>query len=145
MYRYLLMVVLAAPIGVFAGEVSVSGEVSIRDRNKSVDIAFTNNDKAAIQRYYGSYRERDRDDDDRGKHGKKVPPGLAKKGGMPPGLAKRQRLPDEVKYEVLPRELDVKLSPLPSADYVRVRVGRDIAILDKRTRVVLDVAVGLPN
>jgi hypothetical protein len=83
----------------------------------------------------------DRDDVHRNKdkhgNGKGVPPGLAKQGGVSPGLQRNQRLPDAVTYEPLPRELDRQMA-LPSPDYVRVRVGTDLAILNKKTRVVVD-------
>jgi hypothetical protein len=140
MYRYLLVAVLALPAAAPAGDVAVSGRVSVRDQNKSVDVVFTNSDKTVIQNYY---RQSESDRKDKAKHGKKVPPGLAKKGGLPPGLAKRQRLPDDVHYEMLPPALEAKLPPLPSPNYVRVKVGQDFAILDKKTRVIFDVAVGL--
>ncbi|MFL6621537.1 MAG: hypothetical protein ACJ8J7_08770 [Sulfurifustaceae bacterium] len=145
MYRYLLVAALAVPVAVSAGDLNVSGRVSVRDQNKSVDVVFTNNDKMMIQDYYRAHRMDDEYDGGgpgKHKHGKKVPPGLAKKGGLPPGLAKRQRLPDDVQYELLPRDLETRLAPLP-ANYVRIRVGQDFAILDKKTRVVLDTAIGL--
>lgn len=140
MYRYLLVATLAVPMSALAADVSLSGRVSIRDQNKSVDVVFTTSDKATIEKYYRSHESDHKHH--KGKHGKKTPPGLAKKGGMPPGLAKRQRLPDHVEYEMLPRELEGRLAPLPS-NYVRVRVGDDFAILDRKSRVVLDMAVGL--
>lgn len=140
MYRYLLIAIVAMPVKVLAADISLSGHVSLFDKNTSVDVVFTNNDKIVIQNYYrtdeGHYKHK-------GKHGGWVPPGLAKKGGMPPGLAKRQRLPDNVQYTLLPRELEERLAPLPSPNYVRVRVGQDFAIMDKRTHVVFDVAMGL--
>ncbi|BAU47501.1 hypothetical protein SVA_0922 [Sulfurifustis variabilis] len=139
MYRYLLVVALAVPAVASAADISLSGSVSVRDRNKSVDVVFTSGDRATIQKYY---QVRESDHRHKGKHGKKTPPGLAKKGGLPPGLAKRQRLPDHVEYEMLPRDLEARLPPLPS-NYVRVRVGDDFAILDRKSRVVFDVAVGL--
>lgn len=138
MFRHLVVVLLALPAIAAAGDVSVSGRVSARDANTSVDIVFSNAEKVAIRNYYapedaGPKKEK--------KH-KKTPPGLAKKGGLPPGLAKRQRLPDAVRYEVLPRELEARLPPLPT-DYIRVRIGDDFAILNKKTRVVFDMALGL--
>jgi len=72
-----------------------------------------------------------------------LPPGLAKRDSLPPGLARHDRLPDDVKYESLPRDLDRQLPPLPSKEYVRVRVGTDLLILNKKTHVVLDIAKGL--
>jgi hypothetical protein len=44
---------------------------------------------------------------------------------------------------VLPPELERQLAPLPSPNYVRVKVGQDLVIMNKQTRVVLDIAVGL--
>ncbi len=140
MYRYLLIAVLVIPMAVSASDVSVSGHVSVKDKNTSVDVVFTNSDKATIQNYYHAQMEESKG---KGKHGKKVPPGLAKKGGLPPGLAKRERMPEDVHYEYLPRELEVNLKPLPSPNYVRVRVGQDFVIMDKKTRVVFDIALGL--
>jgi hypothetical protein len=139
-YRYVLVAVLVMPMVAFAADVSVSGHVSVKDQHTSVDVVFTNSDKAVIQNYYHAQREESKS---KGKHGKKVPPGLAKKGGLPPGIAKRQRMPEDVHYEFLPRELEANLTPLPSPNYVRVRVGQDFAIMDKKSRVVFDLALGL--
>lgn len=93
-------------------------------------------------------RKGDRDGDGRmppglAKRGGDLPPGLAKKDRLPPGLAKRDRLPEDVRYEPLPVELERKLPPLPDNNYVRVRVGQDIVLFDKKTRVVFDIAHGL--
>jgi hypothetical protein len=144
MYRYLLIAALSLPAGVLAADVSVSGHVSVKDQNKSIDVTFTNNDRAVIQEYYRSAGGEEKEYKHKHKD-KKVPPGLAKKGGLPPGIAKRQRLPEEVRYEPLPPVLEAKLPPLPSPDYVRVRIGQDFAILHRQTRVVMDVALGLGN
>ena len=142
MYRFLLVAVLVVPMAVSMADVSVSGHVSVKDKNTSVDVVFTNSDKLAIQNYYHAQMEEPKN---KNKHGKKVPPGLAKKGGLPPGIAKRQALPADVHYDYLPHELEVGLTPLPSPNYVRVRVGQDFVIMDKKTRVVFDVALGLVN
>jgi hypothetical protein len=68
---------------------------------------------------------------------------LAKRGGnLPPGLAKRDRLPPGLQGDALPYELERKLSRLPSS-YVRVRIGQDIVLMDRNTRVVFDVVYGV--
>lgn len=150
MYRYLLLAAFILPVTNATADITASGRISVNDGNKSLDIAFSNHDKSVIAAYYqdgvlGGRAQTGRS----GKHGKgskrsgHVPPGLAKKGGLPPGIAKRDRLPAEAVTEALPAELERKLSPLPSPNYVRVRVGQDLVIMDKRTRVVLDVAFGL--
>jgi len=161
--RYFLLGLLFLPAVASAADVSVSGDVTVRDGNKSVSVVYSNKDRAVIEDYYHRHQERhreyrrDRDDEDGGPgrgHGKGMPPGLAKRGGnlppglamrksLPPGLARNDRLPDDIEYEPLPRDLERQLPRLPSRDYVRVRVGTDLLILNKKTRVVLDVAQGL--
>jgi hypothetical protein len=136
MFRYLFVVMLAAPIVATAADLSVS--VSARDGKNSVDIVFTNAEKSEIRKYYVADEVKAKKD----KKAEKTPPGLAKKGGLPPGLVKRQRLPESVSYELLPRQLEARLPALP-ADYIRVRVGDDFAIMNKKTRVVFDMAIGL--
>jgi hypothetical protein len=147
MYRYLLVLAaaLVIPASSFATDISVSGHVSVSDRNTSVDVAFSNHDKSVIATYYqrASAEQPGGWHGNGPKHGGRVPPGLAKHGGLPPGIAKRDRLPPEVVTEPLPPELERHLSPLPSPNYVRVKVGQDLVIMDKRTRVVLDIAFGL--
>jgi hypothetical protein len=142
MKRYLFVVVaMMSAAAAWAADVSVSGRVLVKDDNKSVDVVFTNKDKTAIRDYY---RVAEVDKEKRNKD-KKVPPGLAKKGGLPPGIAKKQRLPENVAYEPLPRALEAKLPPLPSPNFIRVKVGQDFAILDKSSRVIFDMAIGLGN
>ncbi len=158
MTRYFLLGLLLLPAVVIAADVSVSGDVTVRDGNKSVSVVFSNDDRAAIKDYYRWHRDNDDhhgDDEGRRKgHGKGMPPGLAKRGGdlppglakrksLPPGLARNDRLPKDIEYERLPRDLERRLPPLPSQDYIRVRVGTDLMILNKKTRVVFDVAQGL--
>lgn len=168
MLRYCLIAVFLLPGLAYGADVSVSGRVTVREGDSSVSIAYSNQDRATIDDYYRRHRESDydrrheRDDADRydrdeergGRHGRGMPPGLAKRHGdlppglamrrsLPPGLAKNDRLPEDVAYEPLPRELERRLPPLPSADYIRIRVGTDFLILNKRTRLIVDVAKGL--
>jgi hypothetical protein len=166
MYRLMLVSALAAPMFAQAADVSASGRVTARDANSSVSIGFSNQDRIVADRYYRNsgyrYHDDDRHDRDRGgardndhrgkdkhgqgkggppglaKRGEHVPPGLAKKGGLPPGLQRHQRLPYGVVYQPLPRELERQMTPLPSPDYVRVQIGTDLAIMNKKTRVVVD-------
>ncbi|MHB8533895.1 MAG: hypothetical protein ACYDBW_00410 [Sulfuricaulis sp.] len=169
MLRYFLLIGLLLPLAAVAADVSVSGRVTARDGGESVSVVYSNRDRAMIDDYYRQHREtryedrRDRnneyDDEDEGNargrghghgQGKGMPPGLAKRGGdlppglamrrhLPPGLARNDRLPEDVEYETLPRDLERRLPPLPSRDYIRVRVGTDFLILNKKTHVVLDV------
>jgi len=169
MKRNLLIAFLFLPGIAMAADVSVSGKVTAREGDSSVSVVFSNDERSAVERYYRKHREHESDRDDMRHGGEKergnakgkkkgkekgmppglakrdgdLPPGLAKRDSLPPGLARHDRLPDDVKYEPLPRDLERQLPPLPSRDYVRVRVGTDLLILNKKTRVVLDVAKGL--
>ncbi|MBI3570688.1 MAG: hypothetical protein HY082_06240 [Gammaproteobacteria bacterium] len=140
------------------GDSSVSVVLSNDDRSRVEQYYRRHRESESGRNDDRRYRE-DRDDDHRhGEHeghgrgrGNGMPPGLAKRGGdlppglamrdnLPPGLARHDRLPDDVRYEPLPRDLDRQLPPLPSKDYVRVIVGTDLLILNKKTHVVLDIA-----
>jgi len=126
MTRILMLAVLALSLGGCAPVFSTSGRVVLKDDNKMIDVSISDRDRAAIEDYYKGGR--------RGRKGRGLPPGLAKRGGdLPPGLAKRDRLPPGLSGE-----------PLPSS-YVRVRVGGDIVLMDRKTRVVVDVASGVEN
>jgi hypothetical protein len=172
MRRYLFIACFFLPGTAMAADVSVSGKVTAREGDSSVSVVFSNDDRSTVEHYYRKNREHEndrddgrkyrgerdddrkyqgeRDDDRHGEHEghdrgrrKGMPPGLAKRDSLPPGLARHDRLPDDVKYEPLPRDLEQQLPQLPSKDYVRVRVGTDLLILNKKTHVVLDVAKGL--
>ena len=180
MSRYFLITVFLLPGLACAADVSVSGAVNVREGNTSISVVYSNRDRATIDEYYRRHRDteyayrRDRDDDDdryddrekRGKrHGKGMPPGLAKRGGdlpprsrmpagaerpggsprSPPGRIPRRRAlaRQQHGYEPLPRELERQLPPLPSTDYVRVRVGTDFLILNRKTHVVFDIVKDL--
>lgn len=122
----LIVIILAALVAGCATHVATSGRVVLQDRNTQVVVSINERDRALIEAYYGNKKKR-------------LPPGLAKRqGGLPPGLAKRGTLPPGLREESLPVELERKLTPLPSG-YIRVRVGHDIVLVDRRTRVVFDV------
>jgi hypothetical protein len=124
----LLLVILSG----CASYTATSGRVVIKDDDTSIDVRISDHDRALIREYYGKS----------GKHGKGLPPGLAKRNGhLPPGLAKRDKLPPGLQGEPLPRDLDRRLSPLPGS-YVRVIVGQDIVLMDRKTRVMMDVVYG---
>lgn len=113
---------------------NTSGRVVVHDRNASVDIRFNDRDRQLINDYYGHHGK---------SRQKRVPPGLAKRGGnLPPGLAKREQLPPGLQGRGLPQELDSSLSHLPDA-YVRLKVGTDIVLMNRDTRVVFDIIYGV--
>lgn len=135
MYKYLLFILTALLLGGCATYGATSGRVVIRDDTGMVDVRFNDHDRSLIHDYYEEAR----------KHGRGLPPGLAKRHGeLPPGLAERQKLPPGLQGEPLPYDLDRRLSRLPSS-YVRVIIGQDIVLMDRKTRVVLDVIYGVAN
>jgi len=108
---------------------SISGGAVSRDDHTQVAVAFSDHDRGIIRDYYGHRRF-------------SLPPGLAKKGSLPPGLQKQVErnghLPPGLEGEPLPRDLERQLQPLPEG-YVRLRVGADIALMNGRTHVIVDV------
>jgi hypothetical protein len=79
------------------------------------------------------------------KHGKGLPPGLAKRDGdLPPGLEKQlQRngtLPPglQKKLQPCPVEFTRRLPPLPP-DYQRSVIGASIVVFNRKTNIVVDV------
>ncbi len=78
-----------------------------------------------------------------GDYRRHCPPGLAKKrnGCLPPGQAKKyrvgERLPRDVVYYPVPRDLLAELAPVPSG-YEYVRVDKDILLIGEATKKVID-------
>jgi hypothetical protein len=105
------------------------GEVAVRDPHYSVKVVFTDHDRRLIGDYYAPRYQ-------------KLPPGQARKGRLPPGHAWRakpnQPIHEDAQWRYLPYALDQRLSRLPP-EYVRIIIGTDVAIMNTRTRVVVDV------
>lgn len=124
----LLILILSSIIGL-AGCSPYASSVHVKTGQHSsaakVNLYFSSSDRALIREYYlrhGRY--------------KKVPPGHYKRRGVP--FKRHKPLPRNVYYYTLPRELDRRLGVLP-ANYIRIRVGDEFAIMDTRTRVIYDM------
>jgi len=90
----------------------------------TVSLYFSDSDRSIIRNYYVNY------------YGfKRVPPGHYKRRGRP--FQRHQPLPPNMHYQPIPYELNRRLPPLPQG-YIRIRIGEDIAIMNTRTRVILD-------
>lgn len=132
MHKYIAILLTGLLLNGCASYTATSGRVVIKDDTGAVDIRISDHDRSVIERYYQSR-----------KHGKGMPPGLAKRdGNLPPGLAKRDKLPPGLRGDPLPYDLEEKLSRLPST-HVRVRIGQDIVLMDRKTRVMIDVIYGI--
>ena len=111
-----------------ARQPTVSGDVTVASENASVQVVFGEEERRRIRDYYAS--------------SKGLPPGLAKKEKLPPGLARQVRrngsLPPGLQGKPLPAELERQLAPLPE-DYIRLRVGLDVVLMNRDTRVVVDI------
>jgi hypothetical protein len=131
--RRLSAVLLAMLVVGCATHAMTSGRVVLKDEHSAIDVRISDRDRGLIQEHYQRGKK---------KH-KGMPPGLAKRGDdLPPGLAKRDRLPPGLQGKSLPHALEQRLSRLP-ANYIRLRIGRDIVLLDEKTRVVIDVVYGV--
>lgn len=128
--RILLVLLPAVAAGACAAHAVTSGRVVVRDDRAAVELRFTDRDRAAVKDHY------------RARKPKKAPPGLAKREQLPPGLAKRDTLPPGLQGRLPPRELEARLSVLP-APYVRLIVGRDLVLMHRDTRVVVDILYGV--
>ncbi len=133
------MLVALATVGCVA-LAATSGKIAITDNNVHATVSFSDHDRRVIEEYYRPSKQKHTPPGLAKKGG--VPPGLAKQGGVPPGLARRDRLPADVRGDTLPAELERQLSPIPSG-YARLRVGGDFVIVERNTRVVFDIALGL--
>ena len=111
----------------------VHGDVRVHDRDLDLRVVFSDHDRRLLHDYYRvDYR--------------RLPPGLAKQGKVPPGhafrLQRRQPIPPDVYWDYLPANLERQMSRLPDG-YVRVIVGGSVAIMNVRTRVVVDLVENL--
>ncbi|MFO7542523.1 MAG: hypothetical protein R6W97_06910 [Thiobacillus sp.] len=128
--RLFVLFTLAAIAGLPGCEIwPRHGDVHVRDRNYDVRVVFSDVDRRIIRDYYVTdYR--------------RLPPGQVKHGRLPPGQAykmkRQQGIPPGISWGYLPPTVESRLSRLPEG-YVRVVIGADVAILNTRTRVVVDL------
>lgn len=131
--------------GCMGEPVRSSGRVVVQDENVRVEVAFNDQDRQRIRKYYESRQQGQHPGDRPHKNG--LPPGLAKREQLPPGLQKQVEkngtLPPGLEGRPLPPELERELSSVPPG-YVRVRVGADVVLMDGKTRVIVDVIKDLP-
>lgn len=130
MLRKFLILLLVLACAGCATYVATSGRVVVRDDSAAAKLRFNEHDRARVIEYYRVHRA------------KKSPPGLAKRETSSPGLMKHEALPPGLPGRPLPRELESRLPVLPGT-HMRLIVGHDLALIDRNTRVVLDVLYGV--
>ena len=125
--RVLTILSVAVLSGGCVTQVLTSGRVQVRDEQASIEVGFSHRDRTLIEDYYRNASP-----------AKKAPPGLARREALPPGLSRHGTLPPGLQGRLLPRELESRLTVLPAA-YVRLVIGRDVVLIERDTRRVLDI------
>jgi len=128
----LFVVLTALVIMGCATHSATSGRIVIRDDHVVAEPRFSDRDCALIEEYYRTAKP------------KQNPPGLTKREQLPPGLARRDTLPPGLQGRPLPHELESRLTVLPAAS-VRVTIGRDVVLMQRDTRLVLDIVHGVAS
>jgi hypothetical protein len=130
----IIALIIITTYGCQTNPTRTSGSVEIGNENARVEVIFSDHDRKLIHEHYKYGKQ------------KKVPPGLAKKTHLPPGhekhYKKHGRLPPGLEGRYLPNDLEHRLERLPK-EYVRIRVGTDILLMEKSTRLILDVITGV--
>lgn len=122
MHKYLLFALSGLMLSGCAAYTATSGQIVLKDDSQTASFRFSDSDRAMIGDYYAKSAS----------HNKA--PGSIK-------LVKGDVLAPEAKGAPLPRELEQKLSPLP-ASHLRLRIGQDTVLIDRKTRVIADILYG---
>jgi len=126
MLRKLLILLLLLTVTGCATHAVTSGRVVVRDDGAPAGLRFQERDRATVVEYFRASKRN------------KTLPTPVKREQLPPGLAKRDTLPRSLHGQLLPADLEARLSVLPGA-YVRVLVGRDLVLMHRNTRLILDI------
>lgn len=107
--------------------------------NRTNVVRIYDNDRTVLRRYAEDHYK------------KNCPPGLAKKHGecLQYGQAKKRyivgyRLPENILYYPVPRDVVTHLQPVPSG-YQYVRVDNDVLLMQAATRQIIDAVVLLTS
>jgi len=102
--------------------------VAVHDHNAHLRLSFSDYERRYIQQYYG--------------HQKPVRYQPPKRHKVPPEYTQRyhryKALPNQYRPQPISRDLNRRLTPLPKG-YSRVMIGKDMAIMNQRTRVLSDI------
>jgi hypothetical protein len=92
-----------------------------RDTRVAMATGFSTRDRLSIEEYFEKQRS-----------------AQARQESLPASFAVHDRLPANIQGQSLPRALESRLTVLPDA-YVRLQVGRDVLLMERDSRVVLDL------
>jgi hypothetical protein len=92
-----------------------------RDTRVAMAAGFSTRDRLTIEEYFEKQRSVQ-----------------ARPESLPAGFSAHDRLPTQIHGQPLPRVLETRLTVLPDA-YVRLQVGRDVLLMERDSRVVLDL------
>lgn len=124
------IVCAAVLVGGCATQVLTSGRVEVRDEQASRGVGFSSHDRSLIEGYYRQHPV------------PKTPSGSARSAVPPPVLTRHGTLPPGLQGRLLPRELESHLTVLPAA-YARLLIGRDVVLIERDTRRVVDILYGV--
>lgn len=107
--------------------------------NRAINIRIYDNDRVVLRNYAEQHYK------------KSCPPGLAKKNSecIQYGQLKKRykvgdRLPENILYYPVPRDVVIHLKPVPSG-YKYVRVDNDVLLMQAATRQIIDAVVLLAS
>lgn len=136
--RGLVAAVALVSVAALFGPPAWAGKKDKKQKDGEVVVGFSSDTRETVRVYWVETNGRG-----------KCPPGLAKKnnGCLPPGQAKKRyavghTLPSEVRVEVVPVELSVRIGPPPQG-YRYGMVDGDIVKLAVGTALVVDAIQGL--
>ena len=120
--RLLMAIAVMSLLGGCATHVATSGGVVLRDDARPAHTGFSDRDRRIIMEYYQHHKQ------DR----QMAPTGLVRRDVLPASLPSRQ----------LPAALEAQLTPL-QAPYTRLEAGGDVVLIDRTTRVIIDIIYGV--
>lgn len=122
MRQVLMVVVVTSLLGGCATHVASSGGVVLQDNSRAAHAGFSGRERQIIMEYY-----------QRHKRDQQAPS---------TGLVRQDVLPLSLASHRLPPALEAQLTPL-SQPYQRLEVGNDVVLIDRNTRVVIDIIYGV--
>lgn len=129
MRKIFLLWLVAALLPGCASYALTSGKVAVQDDTAATaTLRLTDGDRSILREYFRDPA-----------HRSTAVLGLSVHERLPAGLVRRDVLPGNVRGHTLPYELDNRLTALP-AGYVRLAVGRDVVLMHRDSRIVLDIA-----